>query len=238
MSIDALILAGGRGTRLQETVIDAPKSIVDINGRPFITYQFDQLIKAGIERVIVSTGYLSVKITETIGNEYKNLDVIYSNESIPLGTGGGIRKALTLIKSKTVLVMNGDSYVNTHLDKFINWYEKNDYEGSLLITDSKNENRYGNIKVSSNGRIKKFSEKERNFSGRSLISTGYYLFSRKLIGEIPKPFNKPVSLEYDCFPFWIDDGLGGYYRRAKFIDIGTPETLEEAKKFFKRKKRK
>lgn len=233
MPIDAIILAGGTATRLQDVADDTPKALVDVDGRPFITYQFNQLLKAGIRRVIVCTGHLSTKFPEIMDHKYKELEIIYSTEQEPLGTGGAIANAIKLIISNNCLIMNGDSYINTHLDKFIEWHNKNDFHGSILVTDAKKENRYGNIKISNTGRIKSFSEKG---EVKRYISTGHYIFDMNLIRDIP--INRKVSLEQDCFPFWIDDGLGGYYRRAKFIDIGTPETFKEAQQFFKRKKRK
>lgn len=234
MSIDAIILAGGLATRLEGVVDDTPKALVKVNGRPFIKYQFDQLLKAGITRVIICTGHLSTKFPQTIGHKYKKLDIIYSSEREPLGTGGAISNARSLIISNKCLIMNGDSYINTHLDKFIAWHDKKGFLGSILVTNAKKENRYGNIKVSSKGRIKSFLEKG-DVNGIRYISTGCYIFDTILIQEIP--MNRTVSLEQDCFPFWIDDGLGGFYRRAKFIDIGTPESLKEAQQFFKNKKR-
>ena len=236
MSINAIILAAGMGTRLQGIVDDIPKALININKKPFIIYLFDQLLKAKINRVIICTGHLSEKFPDLIGYQYKKLEIIYSTEiEPPSGTGGAIAKATNLILSDKCLVMNGDSYINTHLDKFMAWHEKNDYLGSILITNAKKENHYGNIKISTAGRITDFSEKN-NIEGKKYINAGIYILDMKLIRDIP--MNRDVSLEHDCFPFWIDDGLGGFYRRAKFIDIGTPESLKEAQQFFKRKKRK
>ncbi len=234
MTINAMILAGGLATRLGDAAKDTPKVLMDINGKPFITYHLEQLRKAKINRVIVCTGHLSEKISEIIGHSYKDMDIVYSNEQFPLGTGGAIANASNLILSDKCLVMNGDSYINTHLDKFVEWHEKNDFPGSILVTNAKKENRYGNIKVSTTGRIKSFSEKG-DVKGKRYISTGHYIFDMNLIRDIPT--NRSVSLEHDCFPFWIDDGLGGFYRRAKFIDIGTPESLKEAQSFFKKAKK-
>ena len=233
MTLDALILAGGLATRLKDVVDDIPKALLDVNGYPFITYQFDQLLQAGVGRVIICTGHLSEQFPEVLGHKYKDLEIIYSKEASPLGTGGAIAQASKLIASQNCLIMNGDSYINTHLDKFIDWHNDSGYEGSILTTTAKKENRYGNITVS-DGKIKSFSEKGGDSSEKSYISTGHYIFSIRLIHSIPS--NRVVSLEHDCFPFWVKDGLGGFYRRAKFIDIGTPESLIESKEFFRSKK--
>lgn len=235
MVTNAIILAGGLATRLGEAAKDTPKALVKVNNKPFILYHFNQLLKAGIQRVIVCTGHLSEQFPNTVGHRYKKLEIIYSIERDPLGTGGAIANAANLIASKKCLIMNGDSYINTHLNKFIEWHNKNNFLGSILVTDAKKENRYGNIKINSHGRIKSFSEKGK-IDGKRYISTSHYIFNTELIHDIPT--NRAVSLENDCFPFWIKDGLGGFYRHAKFIDIGTPESLKEAQSFFKRKKKK
>jgi len=232
MSMDAVILAGGLATRLNNIMPDTPKALIEINGRPFITYQFDRLLEADINRVIICTGHLSEKFPKTIGHQYKELNIIYSTEIEPLGTGGAIDKASTLILSSNCLVMNGDSYIDTQLNKFISWHSNTEFKGSILVTTQKSENRYGNITIDELGKIKSFSEKG-NSDENHYISTGHYIFNSELIGKIPK--RKNVSLEYDCFPFWIDDGLGGFYQQAKFIDVGTPDSLIAAANFFKDK---
>lgn len=235
MSINAVILAGGLATRLYDISENIPKAILNINGKPFITYQLDQLIRIGLHRVIIATGHLSDKIIQCLGHKYKNLELIYSYEKHPLGTGGAIAKANSLILSDTALIMNGDSYINTRLERFIKWHKNNNYDGSILVTDVKENNRYGNIKINKNGKIKNFSEKSIKFTGRNLINTGYYLLNKKLINDIPISTSKIVSLENDCFPFWLENGLGGFYRKAKFIDIGTINSFKEASKFFNNK---
>ena len=111
--LTVLILAGGFGTRLSKVLADRPKALAEVNGRPFITYIFDQLIDAGLNNIIVCTGYMSEKIVATIGNNYKNIKILYSKEEIPLGTAGAARRAALYVSNKTMMIMNGDSYINT-----------------------------------------------------------------------------------------------------------------------------
>ncbi len=107
----AVILAGGFGSRLRPIISDKPKIIVEIQGRPFVTYLLDHIIAAGFQEVILCTGYMSGLVKSEIGDKYKNLQIRYSEETKPLGTGGALRQALPLIKTSKIMVMNGDSYV-------------------------------------------------------------------------------------------------------------------------------
>ena len=231
--IVAVILAGGLGTRFQKISADTPKSLAKINGRPFIKYQFEQLYKAGVRRFIISTGHLSGSFPKVLGHSYRKADIIYCSEMTPLGTAGAIKNAVSQCQTKSFFVLNGDSYLNTHLDKFLDWHTKKDVHCSILITKVKDTERFGTVKIDKDGLIRKFVEKSKDEHG--YISSGYYIFDRQLIDEIP--VNMACSLEYECFPVWIGQ-LGGFYRRAKFIDIGTPESYKEAQTFFQRKKKK
>ncbi len=115
---EAIILAGGFGTRLKSVVNDVPKPMAPINNEPFLNYVFDYLKHYQIEHVVLSTGYLSEKIVEYYKTVYKGIKVSYAKEETPLGTGGGIRLAMTKCTTKDVLVLNGDSFfdvdINTH----------------------------------------------------------------------------------------------------------------------------
>ncbi len=114
MTINAIILAGGLATRLGEAAQDTPKALVEVNSKPFMLYHFDQLLKAGIKRAIVCTGHLSERFPEVIGHAYKDMEIVYSTEQGPLGLGGSIANAAKLILYDKCLIMNSDSYINTH----------------------------------------------------------------------------------------------------------------------------
>lgn len=226
----AFILAGGQGTRLREVVGCLPKPLAEIAGRPFITYLFDQVIEAGVDKIVVGTGYQSHLFPEILGHKYLDTMLIYSKEDEPLGTGGSVKKAMSYIDGDRFLVMNGDSYLNTRLSKFVSWDSKTDFRGSILLTKKKKENRYGNIQLSENHRITSFDEKG---SEAQYINAGCYILEKSLFMEFP---HSGFSIERQCFPFWIDDGIGGMYAAGKFIDIGTPQSFQEATKYFRGKK--
>ena len=110
ISREAIVLAGGRGTRLQPLVNDRPKPMAEINGRPFLAWLLDDLITKGITRIILSVGYRHEMIRNWFGERYRGCELCYAVEETPLGTGGGLRKALELARSEVVFVVNGDTW--------------------------------------------------------------------------------------------------------------------------------
>ena len=227
----ALILAGGFGTRLHSAWPDRPKVLAPIAGRPFLSYLMDQLISTGFHHVILCTGYKGEQIRETFGDEYNGLNIQYSQESVPLGTGGALRFALPLVSTASALVFNGDSYVNSNLQNFLVWYFENKPPAALLLTRLLDTRRYGQVEVDANSRVLNFEEKGAR-QGSGWINAGVYLFNRHLIESIPA--GKPISLERDIFPSLISRGLYGFRCQGAFIDIGTPESYAGADDFFKR----
>ncbi|MBN2591423.1 MAG: nucleotidyltransferase family protein [Sedimentisphaerales bacterium] len=230
--ITAAILVGGKGTRLQSVVSDRPKALAEISGKPFLSYTFDQLINSGINRVVLCTGYMADKIETCFGDTYKSLDIQYSKEDEPLGTGGGLRLALPHLTSDTILVMNGDSYIDADLDAYINWFFKKERQVSLLLTEMDDTSRYGKVIINSNKEIAAFEEKSYN-AGPGWINAGVYLIKKALISSIPT--GKFYSLERDLFPSLTEEQNFGYCDTARFIDIGTPESYSKAEDFFNEK---
>ncbi|MCF8366473.1 MAG: NTP transferase domain-containing protein, partial [Bacteroidales bacterium] len=116
---EAIILAGGFGTRLRSVVSDMPKSMAPVNGKPFLDYQLDYLDVFGIEKIILSVGYMHEKIIERYGNHYKNFTIDYAVENEPLGTGGGLKLAMKLAVGPLVFVLNGDTFYHIDYQKFL-----------------------------------------------------------------------------------------------------------------------
>ena len=227
--ISAVILAGGLGTRLRPVMPDHPKVLAPVNGRPFITFLLDQLMAAGLDKIILCTGYKAGDVRDQIGAKYSNADIIYSEESQPLGTGGAIKLAQRKIISETFVVMNGDSYVNAKLSRFFNWFETAGYAAAIYLTKVANIKRYGHVLTSKNGEIQKFTEKGSR-CGSGWINAGIYVLNKALFKSMPAA--KPFSLENDFFPGLIGKGLYGYQHKTEFIDIGTPESFFKAEQFF------
>ncbi len=227
--ITALILAGGLGTRLQSIMTGRPKVLAPVAGRPFLAYLMDQLIGAGFRQVILCTGYKGEQIKAAFGDTYKGLDIQYSQEPEPLGTGGALRFGLPLIDTDLVLVTNGDSYVNCNLTDYLAWYLENDVQTSLLLTCLSDTSRYGRVEVDRDGRILQFDEKG-DSHGPGWVNAGVYIFTRSLLESIP--FGQPFSLEKEFFPNLIGKGLYGFQSEGAFIDIGTRESYALAEDFF------
>ncbi|MEE9542950.1 MAG: nucleotidyltransferase family protein [Thermodesulfobacteriota bacterium] len=237
--ITAVILAGGKGTRLRDAVSDVPKVLARVLGRPFITYLLDQLDEAGLKKVVLSTGYMNEMVSAELGDSYKDLKLSYSVEETPLGTGGGLRKALGLLDSELALIMNGDSYADLDLKAFLEWFYLRDRKAAMALASVDDNSRYGSVEVSEDGAISAFKEKSAGngkaggHGGRGgLINAGVYLVKRSLIAEIKE--GAPYSLERELFPSLIskEDGLWGYRFDGAFIDIGTPESYAMAESFF------
>jgi len=230
--VEAIILAGGFGTRLQGALPDRPKPLAEIGGRPFLSRLLDQLAKAGIRRTILCTGYKADQIEKTLGDCFGGqMALIASREEEPLGTGGALRLAESRMEQKLALIMNGDSYVATDLRPFISWHLQAHHKGSLLLVKTDDVARFGSVSIDDDGKITAFEEKSDAHQG-GWINGGIYLLSRDLLHEIPS--DRPVSLENKIFPKWAAAGLlYGYRAEENFIDIGTPESLASASAFFR-----
>ena len=228
--ISVAILAGGLGTRLRAAVADRPKVLAEINGRPFLDYLLDQLSKAGCRSVVLCTGYLGEQIYTAFGENYDNrLQLCYSREQQPLGTGGALRLALPLMASNPILVMNGDSFCAADLTAFWQGYRSSRADAAMLLTWVAHAQRYGSVKLNDDGIVIEFAEKNQE-SGPCWINAGIYLLSREAIASIPE--GAKTSLEYDIFPQLVGHGLFGYKSQGRFLDIGTPDDFVLAKTFF------
>lgn len=225
---EAIVLAGGFGTRLQSVVRDLPKPMAPVNGRPFITYILDYLIDHNYTKVILSVGYLHEKIEEYFGTQYKSLQIEYAVETEPLGTGGGIAYALSFCKSENILVLNGDTLFKADFSALEEFHASKCSQLSIILRHVADTSRYGRVNTDSNGQILSFTEKN-NTSGEGQINGGIYLINKQLIQSLHLlqkfSFEKDVMEKYVAtMPFFgiVSDGY--------FIDIGIPEDYERAQR--------
>jgi NDP-sugar pyrophosphorylase family protein len=228
-TVTAAILAGGLGTRLKPVIADRPKVMAEVRGRPFLSYLLDQLQAAGFGDVVLCTGYLGEQIDSAFGDSYGRLQLRYSREKQPLGTGGALRLAHRYLTSNPILVMNGDSICAADLNAFCEWHHAGPSKASLLLSRVANNERYGGVEIDGNGVVTEFAEKGKNVR-LNWINGGVYLLEREVFLSIPE--GTPVSLEYDIFPRLVGHGLYGYPSRGRFLDIGTPEDYSIAEAFF------
>ena len=227
--VDAMVLAGGLGTRLRRTIPDRPKALAPIAGRPFITYLLDQLSAAELRSATLCVGYLADQIRTALGSEYEGLPLEFSKEETPLGTAGALASALPKTNSDTIMVFNGDSFCDADLDAFLNSHEARRGSASLLLAKVPDVSRYGAVQVNPDGEITSFDEKSAG-KGSGWINAGIYLIERRLLESMPPA--RPLSLERDVFPGWAGHGLLGVKAAARFIDIGTEDSFQAAQHFF------
>ena len=232
MLTEAVILAGGFGTRLQTVVSDVPKPMAPVNGKPFLNYVFSYLKHFGFTRVVLSTGYLSEKISNYYKDEYNGIKVFYTKEETPLGTGGGIRFAMEKCETKNVLVLNGDSFFDVDLHKYYNQHVAFKSDCSLALRKVDNAARYGTIKLGSESLIEAFKEKN-GVETEGLINGGVYILNRQLfLSKTEK--NSAFSIEKDFYEKRINEiNIFGFEHQGYFIDIGIPEDYKKAQDDFK-----
>jgi len=229
-SLTAAVLVGGRGTRLRPVVSDRPKILVEILNKPFLAYLLDQLAAVKIRKVVLCTGYMAESVRNTFGTSYSGLNLVYSHESRPLGTGGALRLALPLLEADTVLAMNGDSYCEADLAAFAEWHRQKKADISILLAKLSDTKRFGRVRIDPAARVIQFEEKD-GPPGPGTINAGVYCLKRSVLETITP--NRKVSLEREFFPSRVGKELYGYEAGKRFIDIGTPEAYASAEKFFR-----
>jgi D-glycero-alpha-D-manno-heptose 1-phosphate guanylyltransferase len=229
---EAIILAGGFGTRLQAVVNDVPKPMAPINNEPFLNYVFDYLKHYQIEHVVLSTGYLSEKIVEYYKSEYKGIKVSYAKEETPLGTGGGIRLAMTKCSTKYILVLNGDSFFDVDITTHYQNHISKQADCTLALRKVDNAARYGTIVLGRENTIESFKEKD-NIEQVGLINGGVYILNRELYLSRTAEANA-FSIEKDFYETKIKElQIFGFEYAGYFIDIGIPEDYKKAQIDFK-----
>jgi D-glycero-alpha-D-manno-heptose 1-phosphate guanylyltransferase len=230
-NITAAILAGGLGTRLRSVVPDRPKVLAEVQGRPFLTYVFENLASQGVREVVLCTGYLGEQIRAAFGETWGPLRLWYSQEETPLGTGGALRLALPLIQSDSVLVLNGDSFCPVSLAHVRRSHQARGARLTLVLAQVPDAGRFGRVEVHPNGLVREFAEKDATGSP-GWINAGIYFIDRALLRMIPAW--GAVSLEREMFPAWKRWGIYGYRAKARFLDMGVPEAYQTAGEFFTR----
>ena len=231
--MDAIILAGGKGTRLSSVVNNVPKPLALVNGRPFLDILLSQLNSFSfIKKVILAVGYKS----DMIIDRYKdcpnyNFRIIFSIEDKLLGTGGAIKKALALTDTDDVLILNGDSYIEVNIEDMVRFHKVNKALSTIVLKDVDNVGRYGSIEIDDKKRIISFNEKS-SIKRSGLINAGVYILRKSLFGDIEG--GREISFEKEILPQFVRNDVYGYVVEGKFIDIGVPESYRIAGEYLKR----
>ena len=220
--MEAIILAGGFGTRLKTVVSNVPKPMAPICGMPFLEILLRSLKTKGIDRVVLSVGYMAEKIISYFGDCYQGVEIIYEQEDAPLGTGGAIRRALTRCKSDHVFIFNGDTYADLEVEALEAQWQR-DKNPIIVAREVDDVTRFGLIELNGT-RVAGFAEK--SGEGAGVINAGCYVFPRPLLEKMTRDsfslesdfLMKAVTLQH--FDVFITSGA--------FIDIGIPEEFERA----------
>jgi D-glycero-alpha-D-manno-heptose 1-phosphate guanylyltransferase len=227
--MEAIILAGGMGTRLREVITDVPKPMAPVNDKPFLYYLFKWIKQYPVDKLVLSVGYKSESIVKYFGNSVLNIPLEYVVEGKPLGTGGAVKYALQKTKGRNILILNGDTYFPIDLNKFFSFHNKRNSLFTVALKRMQNFDRYGTVECKRNT-ILKFNEKK--FCKDGLINGGIYLIDRQFIEsrKLPGEF----SLEKEILEKEAGTSvLKGLVFDDLFIDIGIPDEYLRAEAVLK-----
>lgn len=229
MTPHAIVLAGGKGTRLRGIVNDRPKPMATVCGRPFLEWLLLALREQGITRAVLATGHMADSIEGYFGDGTAwNMQLAYSRDPSPLGTGGAVRHAAAQAESDHLLVLNGDSYCRVDVRQLVETHSERKASGTLWLVRKRDCNRYGAVQIGDDGLVAAFLEKSLR-RGPGLINAGVYLLNREVVETIP--LGTATSLEREVFPRLVGSGLYGVVGNGPFLDIGTPEAYARAHEF-------
>lgn len=223
---EGILLVGGFGTRLRPLTNGRPKPMLPIATLPVTEHQLAMAKRAGINRIVLATSYLSEVFIPYFGDGSKwGMEILYAVEKEPLGTGGAIRYASNLLSGeKNVVVFNGDVLSSHDLKAQIELHSRTEADVTLHLTEVADARAYGCVPTDGSGRVTAFLEKMDN-PVTNRINAGCYVFNSSIINSIPE--NKVVSVERETFPDLVANGnkIMGYIESAYWLDIGTPSAL-------------
>jgi NDP-sugar pyrophosphorylase family protein len=230
---DVVFLVGGRGSRLQGVVNDRPKPMAIVGGSPFLEWLVLLYRTQGVRRFVFCTGYMGEVIQSYFGDGHKwGIEIVYSHESVPLGTGGAIKKAVDSVRSDPFLVVNGDSYCQVQINHLEETHKAHQASATLVVVPVDDCSRYGEVKIDKNGIVKAFSYGKSSEKRPGMISSGIYMFQKEALNAFPSGVN--LSVETDIFPALVGKGLSAVIDSGNFLDIGTPQSYMLAWRLLKK----
>lgn len=228
--MQAIVLAGGLGTRLRGVVPDLPKPMAPVAGRPFLAWILDRLAEAGFARAVLAVGYRFEAIRDHFGDAYRGLRLDYSVEAAPLGTGGALSLAAGHISAFPVFVLNGDTYLELDYQAMLAAHRRLGADMSVAVSQTPDVSRYGALELA-DGRIRRFLEK--GPGGPGVINAGVYLLERAILARIPP--GQVFSFEQQLLtPEVATIRPAAFATDGLFIDIGVPEDYQRAQGLFPR----
>lgn len=225
--MEAVILAGGFGTRLTHIVNDVPKPMAPVAGQPFLRYIVEDLIAKGITRVVIAVGYKKESIMTYFGYSYNGCEIVYSDEDKPLFTGGAMKKALTMCREDSVFVINGDTFFDVNLQAMAAEHMKNKADLTIATKKMEDFKRYGAL-IIENDKIIAFMEKKPTKCG--IINGGMYLVKKDLLTVVTED---RFSFETEIMEKKVKEiKIYAFKSSGYFIDIGVPEDYAKAQMDF------
>ena len=218
---EAVVLAGGLGTRLRAVVSEVPKPLAPVAGRPFLLWLLDGLARQGIFRVVLATGYMAGKVREAIGPRHAGMEILHAEEPAPLGTGGAIWTALGHCGGERVFVLNGDTWLGAALTPIAAQAPAADLV--MAVRPVADRSRYGAVRVAGD---RVLGLEEKGPGGPGLVNAGLYLMRRDLPARRPMPAAFSLEAEVLARPGEFD--IRAHPTEAPFLDIGTPEDFARA----------
>ena len=223
--VEAVVLVGGKGTRLRPLTLSAPKPMLPTAGVPFLAHLLSRIRAAGVRRVVLGTSYLAETFSDHFGDGTAlGLEIQYVVEDQPLGTGGGIRNVAKHLTTDDVLVFNGDVLCGTDLGAVVDTHRHTRADVTLHLVRVPDPRAYGCVPTTEDGRVLEFLEKTED-PPTDQINAGCYVFRRSVIDSIPD--GRPVSVERETFPELLAAGarVSGHVDTAYWRDMGTPADL-------------
>jgi len=224
--MQALILAGGEGTRLRPLTSTVPKPVVPLVDRPFIAFMLDWLRGHGVDDVVMSCGHLASGVRNVLGDGSAfGIRLRYVEEPEPLGTGGAVKFAESLLDER-FLMLNGDVLTDLDVSAQLSLHDMRDAQATLALTPVEDPSAYGLVRTLADGQVTGFVEKPAPDQIDTYnISAGIYVLERSVL-DLLEP-DRPASIERDVFPRLVGDGLYAYVGEGYWLDIGTPERYLE-----------
>jgi len=221
-----MILCGGLGTRLRAVTGDTPKVMAEVQGEPFLDFLIRYLIKQGATRVILCAGYKAETLEAHYREKFSDIEIHLAIEPEPLGTGGAFKNAARFVKNDIVFGLNGDCFTPVRYADLAAFYAQKKASAALVGARIEGNKDFGTLEINDKDEITAFREKFETAEVQ-YISAGIYCFGKDLLASMPMG---RFSIEYSLFPTLIGKGFYGFKVDAPFIDIGTPERFEWAKK--------
>jgi mannose-1-phosphate guanylyltransferase len=226
--VQALVLAGGEGTRLRPLTYTTPKPVMPLAGRPFLAFMLDWVRAHGVDEVILSCGFMGDDVKRVLGDIYDGMRLRYVVEEEPLGTAGPVRLAYDEgVLEERLFVLNGDVLTDIDLTAELAQHEQKEARATLALHAVDDTSSYGVVPTAEDGAVEAFIEKGGGDPPTNRINAGAYVIERDLV-DSAIPAGRAVSFEREVFPSLVGDGLYGFDAAGYWIDIGTPDRYLEA----------